>query len=175
MSRINPSQDLYFPSKRDRWLVGLIWGSVLASVVGGVIPLALPGTPWIEVCLVGGLLVSIDALMLWVLYGTGYHVKQDVLLIRCGPFSFRVPLADIESIVPGNSILSSPACSIDRLKIVYGLSQQSIMISPADKPGFLSAIVQQCPSLMMHHGRVQKNTGSSSTAIEPTVQPQILA
>ena len=174
MASTNPTQNRYFPSKRDGWIIGLIWGSLLISVVGGIIPLALPGNSWLEAILVVAVLVAMDGLMLWVLYGTGYRVTRDLLLIRCGPFSFRVPLADIESIVPGNSILSSPACSIDRLKIVYGFSQQNIMISPADKPGFLSAIVEQCPTLVVLHDRVRKRTHSPSPTVDPTIQPKVL-
>jgi hypothetical protein len=38
--------------------------------------------------------------------------------------------------------LSSPALSLDRLKITYGNGKR-IMISPADKIGFLKAIGQE--------------------------------
>jgi hypothetical protein len=170
----NPSQNNYFPSKRDWWIVGLIWVGVVVSVVGGIVPLVVDGAPWTELVLMASLVIGLDGLMLWVLYGTGYRVTQDVLLIRCGPFSFRVHLADIESIVPGNSILSSPACSIDRLKIVYGFSQQNIMISPADKPGFLSAIVQQYPTLVVLHDRVRKRTHFPDPTVDPTIQPRVM-
>ena len=174
MPSYHSSQDRYFPPKRDRWLVALIWGSLLISVIGGMIPLAMPETSFLEAALLGVLLVGIDGLMLWVLYGTGYRVTPDVLLIRCGPFSFRVLLADIESIVPVRSILSSPACSIDRLNIVYGFSQQNIMISPADKPGFLSAISQRCPTLVVLHDRVRKMTHSSDHIVDSTIQPKVM-
>jgi hypothetical protein len=173
MAAHDKSQDRYFPSKRDGWIVGVIWGSLLISVVGGMIPLALPGNSLLEAILVVVVLVAMDGLMLWVLYGTGYWVTQDLLLIRCGPLSFRVRLADIESITPTRSLLSSPACSIDRLKIVYGFSQQSLMISPADKPGFLSAIVQQCPHLVVLDNQVRKKTDASSSAVVPTNHPQV--
>ncbi len=174
MPSTNPTQNRYFPSKRDRWIVVLIWGSLLISVVGGIVPLVVDGASWTELALMASLVIGLDGLMLWVLYGTGYRVTQDVLLIRCGPFSFRVLLADIESIVPGNSLLSSPACSIDRLKIVYGLSQQSMMISPADKPSFLSAIVQQCPTLVVLHDRVRKRTHSPDLTVDPTIQSKVM-
>ena len=175
MPSINPSQDLYFPSKRDGWIVALIWGSLFISVIGGMIPLAMAGTSWIEAVVVVIILVGMDGLMLWVLYGTGYRVTRDTVLIRCGPFSFRVALKDIEAITPTNSLLSSPACSIDRLKIVYGLSQQSLMVSPVDKSEFLSAIVQQCPTLVVFHDRVRKKMDASSSAVSPTIQPQGIA
>ena len=173
MSTHDKSQDRYFPSKRDWWIVGLIWMGLLISVMGGIVPLLIAGGSWSELVLVLGLLLGMDSLMLWVLYGTGYTVMQDQLLIRCGPFGFRVLLDGIDSITPTRSPWSSPACSLDRLKIVYGVSHQNVMISPVDKPGFLSAIVRQCPHLVLLDDQVRKKTDASSSAVVPTTHPQV--
>jgi hypothetical protein len=176
MSFYDKSQNLYFSSKRDWWVVGLIWMGLVISVVGGIVPLVVSETTWGELVFVLGLILGMDSLMLWVLYGTGYTVTQDQLLIRCGPFGFRMRLDAIDSITPTRSPWSSPACSLDRLKIVYGVSQQSVMISPVEKSGFLSAIVQQCPTLIVVHDGIRKKTDSpSSVGLDPTVQPQVLA
>lgn len=175
MPSIDTDQDLYFPSKRDWWIEALIWLGVVVSLAGGIVPLVVAGASWTEMILVGSLLLGMDSLMLWVLYGTGYSITPDRLLIRCGPMSFGVRLVSIEFIFPTRSPWSSPACSLDRLRIVYGLSQQSIMISPEDKSGFLSAIVQQCPTLVVLHDRVRKKTDSSSLAFDPAIQPQVTA
>ncbi len=162
-------QDSYFPSKRDGWLVGLIWFSIFVSIAGGFVPVLLTGASWFKLGAVLSILLAVDGVMLWVLYGTGYTVNAEELFIRCGPFSFRVDLYDIDSITPTRSPCSSPACSLDRLNIVYGLSRQSIMISPQDKRRFLSAIVEHCPSLILLHNQVQKkqDTPSSSFVAEP--------
>ena len=175
MSTNEPIQECYFPSKRDWWVVGLIWMGLLISVFGGIVPLVIAEASWGELILVLGLLLGMDSLMLWVLYGTGYTVTQDQLLIRCGPFGLRVRLDAIDAITPTRSPWSSPACSLDRLRIAYGLSQQSLMISPADKPGFLSAIVQRCPTLVVLHDQVRKRTNPSSSAGLPTTQTQVHA
>jgi len=175
MPPIETGQDLYFPSKREWWIVALIWFGVVVSIVGGIVPLAAKGASGTELVVVGSLLVGMDSLMLGILYGTGYTIKPDRLLIRCGPMSFDVRLNSIEFIFPTRSSWPSPACSLDRLRIVYGLSQQSLMVSPADKSGFLSAIVQQCPTLVVLHDRVRKKTDSASSAIDPMIQPQVIA
>ncbi len=172
---INPSQDLYFPSKRDWWIVGLIWLGVIVSLVGGLVPMVVGEASWTEMTVMASLVLGMDVLMLWVLYGTGYIVTTDRLVIRCGPFVFPVTLNRIESITPTRSPWSSPACSLDRLKIVYGVSQQTVMISPADKSGLLSAIVQQCPTLMVLHDRVLKKTNFSSSDPELNMQSQVTA
>jgi len=167
-------QDPYFPSKRDGWIVGLIWGSVLISVLGGMIPLAVSGTHWLEAGPVVAVLAGMDGLMLWVLYGTGYRVTRDQLVIRCGPFSFLVPLQTIDSIIPTVSLWSSPACSSDRLQIVYGISLHQIMISPDDKAGLLSAIVNRCSSLMLLHDQVRKKAKPISPVGDRTVHSQVI-
>jgi hypothetical protein len=76
---------------------------------------------------------------LWLLFSTGYTLESTRLLIRSGPFSWTVPLAEIQSITPTRNPLSSPALSLDRLLIRHGKKGQ-IMISPADKQGFLAAV-----------------------------------
>ncbi len=166
---INPSQNLYFPSKRDWWIVGLIWFGVIVSVMGGLVPMVVGEASGIELVLMVCLVLGMDILMLWVLYGTGYTLTGERLVIRCGPFSFPVTLDAIESISPTRSLWSSPACSLDRLKIVYGVSNQSIMVSPSDKAEFLTAIVHECPALVVLHDRAKKKLNSSSSAVPSLV------
>ena len=132
-----------YPSKRDWWLTAIIW-------VGAAIMLA-PALAfrWEARTVPGPLLLSLalpwagTAFVLWVLYGTSYEFSGEQLVIRCGPFRFRVPLAEIDSVEPTSNPLSSPACSLDRLLLRYGSRQ--IMISPADKIGFLAELQLRCP------------------------------
>lgn len=149
---------LYFPSKKDWWLVLLIWMAVTLSVVGGILPLFLEEVSIGYGGMVVSLCVGMDALMLWLLYGTGYRCTANCLDIYCGPFRFRVFLKDIRAIFPASNLLSSPACSFDRLKINYGNPQRSIMISPADKAGFLSAILSRCPTLIDDGGNALRQS-----------------
>ncbi len=170
---INPSQDLYFPSKRDWWIVGLIWLGIIVSVVGGLVPLVVGEASWTELVMMASLVIGMDFLMLWVLYGTGYSITPERLIIRCGPFTLPVTINRIESITPTRSLWSSPACSLDRLKIVYGVSEQAVLISPVDKSEFLSAIVQQCPTLVIFHDRVLRKTDSSFSGLDLANQSQV--
>lgn len=62
------------------------------------------------------------------------------LLVRSGPFRWRIAIDGIESIRPSRSPLSSPALSLDRLEITYGGGRR-LLISPEDREGFLEAIV----------------------------------
>ncbi|MDO9478112.1 MAG: PH domain-containing protein [Pseudohongiella sp.] len=56
--------------------------------------------------------------------------------MKSGPFKWRVPIKQITSITPTSSPLSSPALSLDRLRIDYGRGE-SIMISPKNKEQFI--------------------------------------
>ena len=95
-------------------------------VVGGVAQLSGPAGPMLKglvlVILVGG-----AGFLLWILYGTSYAFSPAGLHIRCGPFGILVPLSQISSVVPSRNMLSSPACSLDRLLIqLSGGSAQSL-------------------------------------------------
>ena len=85
------------------------------------------------------------AFTIWVVYGTRYGFFRNALVIRSGPFKWRVPLGDIEWVRPSRNPLSSPATSLDRLQVRYG--KRSVLISPEDKAGFLRALVARAHQL----------------------------
>ena len=91
--------------------------------------------------------------MLWILYGTRYAFTPDSLLIACGPFRFLVPLSEIRSVRPSRNPLSSPACSLDRLRVEWG-AKRWILISPEDKAQFLHELDERCPQLRLEGERL---------------------
>ncbi len=142
-----------FPSKRDAWLVLFIWAGAILAVVGAVAQFD-SRAPLLVRALLLVVLLAAAAFMLWVLYGTAYAVGRDELLVRCGPFRFKVRLGDIESVTPSRNPLSSPACSLDRLYIRLRGSRVGLLVSPEDKRGFLAALVERCPHLALAGDRV---------------------
>jgi hypothetical protein len=70
---------------------------------------------------------------------TYYSIEGPVLKIVSGPFRWKVQIDQISSIQPTRSLLSSPALSMDRLKIIWG-NNKKIIVSPADKKGFVKAL-----------------------------------
>lgn len=76
------------------------------------------------------------ALPAWIFLATRYTLTATELLVQSGPFRWRVRLRDIDRVVPTRSPLSSPALSLDRLRIDYAHGR-SIMISPRARDGFL--------------------------------------
>jgi len=127
-----------FESKRDTWLMLILGGSIVIDIAVAVflvraeMPL-LPKTLTIIVLLASAMLI------LSIMRGTRYVVDREYLVACCGPFRWRVPLAEIRSIDPTRSPLSSPALSLDRLKISYG-DGKALLVSPADKARFRNAL-----------------------------------
>ncbi|MEN8159819.1 MAG: PH domain-containing protein [Myxococcota bacterium] len=131
-----------YPTKRDAWLVIVMWGSALIDLaVAGFLLLQVSGPIlWIVPVLVVAGLFSLH-----VMYATEYVFEGDSLRVRASVFGWVVPLAEIDSVEPTNNPLSSPACSLDRLLIRYG--KKRIMISPDDKTGFLHTLATRAPQL----------------------------
>lgn len=126
-----------FRSKIDVWLIAVLAGSGLLAVLACVPALQQEGVVALPVIAI--VLLSVLAFPLWLLAQTYYEFQDDILLVRSGPFKWRVPLSQVHDVQPTRSILSSPALSLDRLRIDYG-SGGCILVSPADKAGFLGEI-----------------------------------
>jgi hypothetical protein len=141
-----------YPSKRDGWLEILIWISVMVMAVAAVIVARQPGPAGLWLGFAGVLLGS-AGFSLWILYGTSYRLVDRDLLVRSGPFRWRVPLDSIVEVVPSRNPSSSPACSLDRLQISCAGPKPGILISPEDKRVFLQDLVSRSPGLRLEGER----------------------
>lgn len=85
-------------------------------------------------------------------YPVHYEITTTTLEIRSGILlHYKIPLSSIVLVVPTRSPLSSPAWSLDRLKIDYvkNSKKRVIMISPKDKKTFLLELAERTPSLKL--------------------------
>lgn len=130
-------EPLVFRSKVDAWLAAVLLTGAMASV-GAVVAVAAVQAP-LYALLLSPIVLLGAVLPLWILMTTDYTLAGGELRVRCGPFRWRVPLHAIRAVEPTRDPLSSPALSLDRLRIDYG-RYESIMISPADKERFLSEL-----------------------------------
>lgn len=134
------SEELRFNTKIDLWLLIVALGIVALCLwllierwpANGSDGILLTGL-WVVLL---GLGIVIP---LWILTSVRYFLSAETLRIRCGPMQLRVPLADIESIKPTNSLWASPALSLERLRIEYG-EGRAVMISPEPREEFLRQI-----------------------------------
>lgn len=130
-----------FNSKVDRWLLFLLIAVIVFEVVVLSIAAARAGSPAEAMWLMFAALLIV-ALIGSLLIRTYYVVEGNTLRIVSGPFSWKVAIDQIESVKATRNPLSSPALSLDRLRIRYGKGRR-IMVSPADRSGFLKAIGQE--------------------------------
>lgn len=78
---------------------------------------------------------------------TRYDIDANNLYIKCGLlYNASIPITKIKSIKKTNSILSSPAASMDRIEIRYN-KFDFVLISPADKNGFIKALLEIKPEI----------------------------
>jgi len=138
LGRIMKLKAILHRSKVDTWLLATLVFSAAVSIAAAGFILYIESSP---VTWVAAIFTTIAGagLPIWLLTSTYYKLESGSLLVSCGPFKFNIRLADITSITQSRSLLSSPALSVDRLRIGYG-SGKSLMISPSDKEQFLKDI-----------------------------------
>ena len=141
MSDVQPKEPAVFRSRVDPWLAAVIVGAAVVSagaVVAVVLDESAERSPSLFASLAVLVLIGV-ILPVWVLQSTRYALDGRYLHVRSGPFRWRVPLDEIRAVTPTRNPLASPALSLDRLRIDRGRNG-SIMISPADKDGFLAEL-----------------------------------
>jgi hypothetical protein len=145
-----------YQSKRDGWIVILLWAVVAVMLFAAGNLWRVPA-PFAFRLLISVLLILIAAFVLWTLYGTRYTLTESTLIIQSGPFRWIIDLESITEVFPTRNPLSSPACSLDRLHIRYGKGSPEMMISPQDKAGFLRDLVVRSPGLKLNGDRVLRD------------------
>jgi hypothetical protein len=126
-----------FRSKIDAWLVLLVIATGVLALTTSI-PLILRGVPG-AIPIAVAVFASVVGLPAWLLLTTSYWFEDEELCIRSGPLRWRIPINQIKAVTPTRNILSSPALSLDRLQIDYGMCQ-CVLVSPLDKKGFLSEL-----------------------------------
>lgn len=116
-------------------VVGL--GLPLLLIVGGLAEGRPPAGAVIPILL----LVAIAPLFL-----ISYHVTADELIVRQGWLRWRMRLERIQTLKATRAIWSAPALSLDRIEIRTDRGLW-LMVSPADKAGFISALRARVPHI----------------------------
>jgi hypothetical protein len=143
-------------SKKDAWLVGLVWGGVLLPLAIGLFLVVArggdPGPGWALVR-VG---VVAAAAVLVTTYPLNYEVAAGELVARSGVMRWRVPLASVEEVRPSRNPASAPTWSLDRLRVDYlkGGRRRALYVSPEDKAAFLRDLADAAPGLEFRGDRL---------------------
>lgn len=127
-----------YSSKVDGWLVPVMVIAI-AGLVAGLVSVFVSPTPWPVRALTIVTVVVVTMLLFSVFRNTWYEVGTTDLRIVSGPLKWKIPISEITEIRPTRNPLSSPALSLDRLKISYG-RKKFVLVSPADKEGFVAVL-----------------------------------
>lgn len=147
--------DKVYPSKKDTWLVIVLWLAILA-MLASMAGIAFSGASFLSILLQEILMLGIVVFCISLLRNTNYTFTQDELIVRSGPFREIIPLAAIQSAVPSRKAWSSAALSLDRLFIQYKGSKRGTYISPENKNAFLRDLADRSPDLFFEFDRVVK-------------------
>jgi hypothetical protein len=127
-----------FPSKIDTWLLILLIAAILVQVVAMIFVLLENNDQRAMIIMIATTFLLV-ALIGSVISRTYYSIEGPTLRIVSGPFRWKVPVDQIKSIEATRNPLSSPALSLDRLKIIWG-NNKKVMVSPVDKKAFAKAL-----------------------------------
>ena len=119
--------------------------TVLISICG-MLPVILLINLWL-----GLIILIIEMLFIaYIIKTTHYTINNDLLEIKCGfLFKKKIKISTIVSIKESRNPLSAPALSLDRIEIKYN-NYDYILLSPKDKTGFTSTLLQINPSIQVH-------------------------
>ena len=123
-----------YKSKIDTRL-GIILGGIPVALLFAIWKLVhapIPGRWFIAVpILLLGVFLPVSILMF-----TTYTITNNSLRIRSGFFRWEIPIHNITGVKTTNDPSSSPALSLDRIRIEYGQAE-SVTISPVNKEEFI--------------------------------------
>lgn len=122
---------------------------VVPAVVGFGLPVLLvtrglaEGRP-LTGAIVPIVLLALTLPLLWI----SYELSDNELIVRQGWLRWRMPLARLRRLRATRSIFSAPALSLDRIEIQTDRGLW-LMVSPADKAGFITAIRTKAPAVAL--------------------------
>lgn len=145
-------------SKKDAWLLALVWASVLGPLAVAAACLLAPGGNAEAGRAALGVGVTTGAVLLILTYPLNYEITETHLVARSGVMRWKVPLSSIEEVRPSRNPASAPAWSLDRLKVTYlkDAAARSLYVSPEDKGGFLRDLADRTPGLQVQGDRAAR-------------------
>lgn len=138
MARSSSRTAKTYPSKVDAWFLVVLAVVVGAMFIGMAISVAQHG--WLRFLQGAFVVFGVIGFLVWIVLGTNYTLEGGTLVVRSGPFTWRIQIDQITSIEKASLFVrarSSPALSMDRLVLTYGKNKR-LAISPAEKEKFLA-------------------------------------
>jgi membrane protein YdbS with pleckstrin-like domain len=144
---------MIYQTKKDKWLVLIVSIGGVMLFVQAINLIVVKGFYYTETWILLVVSMLYFGILILLAYPVHYEITPTTLEIRSGIIlHYKIPLSSIELVVPTRSPLSSPAWSLDRLRMDYVKNNKKrvIMISPQDKKHFLLELVERTPSLKLN-------------------------
>lgn len=111
---------------------------ILAVVLGGsLINSSFYPPYWIGAASVGPVILFV----VYLFRTTYYTIDENTLHVKAGFLvNINIDIDKIKSVSKSNNIMSSPALSLDRIEVKYGIGQ-SVLISPKDRKDFIADLL----------------------------------
>jgi len=151
--------DKVYHTKIDWWIALILASAVVITSASGVallVNLPADGFPAILIAVAS---FAVAAFVAWIPFSTYYTITSADLLVRSACFRWRIPLDRIVEVFPTRNPLSSPACSLDRLRVNYKRASGRtwwVMISPKEKEQFLNDLAQAAGLEWQRNGSVRR-------------------
>lgn len=133
--------NLRFRSKVDAWLIVPVGIGIAVPVVMGVVRV-LAGRVGLGTSVV---LIAISLALAW-LCVVSYTITDDTIIVKRGPIRSQMPLSRLRTLRGTREAIAAPALSLDRIEIRTDKGLW-LLVSPADRPGFIRAIQERVPSI----------------------------
>jgi len=148
-----------YPSKRDWWLMTILWSTAVFFTYITLTVHQEPVAPWMKVFATSffGIMTLLTSTLLVLAYNTKYTLDEDSLRIKIGPFGTKIPIAEIIEAYPTRNPLSAPAWSLKRVRIRFTYSRFGALISPVQREEFLEELNRLAPHLEWRGNRLVKS------------------
>ncbi len=113
---------------------------LFGAIIGFMVYQSEPLEAILSVC---GIFLLVYGICLYLNIATEYTIMEaGILKVKCGFFyNKRFDINKIKSVAKTGNLISSPAPSLDRIKLTYG-EFDLIIISPKDKIGFARELIK---------------------------------
>lgn len=137
---------MYFVSKKDITYFFVIWGVIAISSLIVILPIIYATSIFHLLWLLLGLLII--AFFIWLWFGTGYKIENDIIKIEHGPIKDTVKIRDIKKISKKKNFIAAASLAIDRLELQYG-RYGSVFVSPKKEYEFIRLLLNKSPEIQM--------------------------
>jgi len=145
---------LNFNTKRDTFFKRL-WIAIIVLINAlFLLPLIFDEVNLTALIIGISLDVIICGFMIWIAVDISYHVKEDYLLVKGGPFKSKIKYKDITKISGNTNIWIGYRIlfSNDAIEVYYKTgSMGSVVISPDNKKEFIAQLVQRNQSITIEN------------------------